>query len=1396
MDEYSALAAQEIARRQGDQNPPAAFGADTANPNGPGPLGGFIASAFSGLPELFGAPPSAAASAFRKEYPIAGFVSEMGGMMVPYVGAEMAISRSARLAGKVDELATGAVRGMGFEAAESPVLKGMAREIIVNAPIEASRVAIGTTQYDQPIGDMFADAGLGVGIAGLVGAAGGALRKAGSRRPKAAYVEGQEIFLAPNHQLDAIENGAKVVGRDAVEFANELEDIVLKENPGYGGIVGTKKPLDYYMGGPGQTADETGAVQELFRPEQQYLYDPKSPEGKVALESLGEEANIPTGFNKQYLVENATSEGSKANLKPGELGTILPLLGGSIKSIRDVARNFQYPRILSITDKAGAQKMARLVKQKGWTPIAENTWLLQERNGGFVTLHKFMDGTGRKYGKGAGGTEVGARYFIGKTTNPGVLVPKAAKLSEDVTARWAKWAAPFQEGRTSNIFSQADDALLKAVTPYDYNQIRNMDKKNAVGYLKEKFGKLQAEGEGLLDSKLGFKDSRLLQDMAEETYLMLKPTMFLEHQNSMYGRMFGFMKNGQRVADNLRRNIMHGKQVSKAGTSLASAIRGKNSMFESGFNGHRPVKEIIAPLTEPEVNLIVHLANANKLSPERAKKLVKEGVFSPYAAKAVEELRAINEDVLNDLVLPVFNQTGHASKVEWLKNHLGIPKVTRGDNFTEVRNENGDVVHMAFGRNGSQVEREAKTIVDEAAKNGRNWTYDKSKLRTLPTESEQALQELQRSIDATVGQNAEEGEIIYRGMRRLAAIKGTTGKKANVPISSGILEKRGAKGTTSADVANYKHEDLLNAMDGHLSQLLRFTAMQNWQERFGGYAAKQIGKNDPKMYDDLMRKSRQFLGIEGPTGQVLNRILAPVFGSIGGNQSATRIAAAVNKTMYAFTLGFVNPSFAILNLLTPLQTVAPWIMHMRTAPHYEAAKMMQFTPRGNALGKPAGVVGWLEPMKVLGESMRLMRTPTPELRELFDRAINDGVFHPQLFEEWVGKDAKAAQSLGDAWRQGGMAGFLMKGATWMGEESEKMSRLVAWNASYKVGKEFFGLEGDQLYRFMRRANEVTMFNYHTVDRSKLFTGPLGSMFGLFKNWQMHFMGNMMQYAGLAVNHGNFGPLLWAGGAAAAMGGLGATPLVAIADGIGNWHNDANSSFLWMEQNYGPDAADALYFGLPAFAEVSLQSSSSIPGTDVRNEVTSLFSFAMGRRVQMFAKAWGAADEFEEATGRPGIEDPRVRDMLFGAALPRAFVKAISATEGDYVRSMSTGDAQVRGLSPLVKFFHGAGFNMVDVERYQDAAQALHKSKDRMASKIAGLGRGYQLAEEQGDGEEMQRIIDEAILSSVPLDRVMTSAATRARRAEGDILSKFGTTPEFEARMALQPQEPPIDESGY
>jgi hypothetical protein len=1368
-----------------DAMTPRAFGG--TGKKEPNYLLGFGASALSSIPELFGAQPWETAEAFRTANPWSGLASEMVGFAVPYLGAEAAVMKSPALAARLGGAVEGSLGRLGMVAEESPIMARVARESIINAPIEAARLASGALFYPENFGDQFTNVATDVALTGALGGVFGALSKGGGKREAREVIEDVGLFESPTYRLNAMREGKAVEHQDPTQLAADLEREVFTGNPGYSGVRGKDKPLDYVGDIPGVSPENKAGLNSIFKLEKGQPNPVQSGVSEGMEDFIGPlEPEPASGFSKQYFWENRTENGASKFLNPGERGEILAKLPEGLRTASDVAATFESPRLVRIHDEAGARAFAGLISMPGMQKVGK-TFMIQEKDGPFVQIHKTNSGKGKKFGDGVK-VQAGDEFLVGKTIFPGRIEPQAQGLTDLVTASWAKNMKAFQPSDNKHMYNQIYDDLNAALPDKDFRAarlIRNDTKRK--NFIAEKLGAAKAGTKGLMDQKFNFGDSRSIQELSDSLSILLKPTNFLMKQNPHYDRLLILLKAGQDHAKRMTEQTMFGKEIIE-GTS-EQALRGKNVRYESGYKGHLPWKQMSEGATDADAALITHYANADIATPAAFEKAVKDGDLTPAGQALAERLRALNQDKLGDII-PVLNEAGHAD-VQWLDNHLGIPKMAQGDHFITVTDaETGDLKHTAFGRNPKEAELNADLAIQEAGAEGQNWTRSKSKLRELSSEDDATLKELQATLSRNLEKNPTDVKILTKAMNRLAIIKGTTGKGPSIPITSKALQKRKG-GASTADIKQPTLDDLANAVHGHLSTLDRFAAQQSWRSRFGD-TIPDLLKHEPKLAEDLANKERQYLGIASKATNLMDRKLSGVLGTTLGARPATKISAAVNEAMFGFTLGLVNPSHAILSLLSPLQTVAPHIMHMATLPIEDAARMMQFTPVIGFDGRPRGMSAWMEPIKVLQEAVKLTRHPPAELRAFHEQGLSDGIFRSQHIEEWSGGNSKARTTLTEAWKQGGLPRFIRKLSTVMAETSESLSRLVAFNAAWRIGKDFFGLEGDELYRFMVKSNETTMFNYGTVDRSNLFTGPVGSMFGLFKNWQMHFMGNMFQYADQAVNHGNFGPLVWAGGSAVALGGLGATPLIALADGLGNWENEANSSYMYMEKNFGSTLADPLYFGLPAFLGVSLQASSTLPGTDVRNETSSLFSFAIMQRATMLGKAVGKGWEYNEATGNNPLQDSNVRDMLVQATAPRAMIRALSVVEGDYVKSMSTGYPMMDGenVGYVGKMLHGLGMNSLDIAKAQEASTVLYRHEEEMKSAISGLGRGYYNAVSDGDTEEAQRILHRVIAMHVPLDSVMKSAMAIREREEGsDILSRYGSLGQYEARKANEMRYP-------
>lgn len=1314
----------------------------------PGPLGGFLASSLSSIPEFVGAEPTPLAAAFRTEHPWAGLASEMLPLAVPYVGAYR-LSQIPALATRLEGVAARVANPI-----TSPILHGAAREMIRYAPLEASRLAVGAVAYPDNFGELFADVAFSEAMAGGFGAVGGFFR-AGGRAGREARpdVSGVDMYAAPTVQLRSLREGGELVdpafGREAAE--QTLINDVLTEAPGTGGISRNRMPTIHNLDGA-RGRQDVDEVNSFF--------------------SLSDAAS--TGVRRQLLAEG--DEASLTTLNVGQQQEIAEALG--LQNIAQVAESTFFPRIATAVDQRGAGVLGRLFENPTLQRVDENTWLAREAGDGLHVVARRLPSVApnptaadlaasvaesvaparRRRPRAFGPAEVraGDRFLIAKTDRPGIFSPAMQSVADSNYATWARWRQAWQEPfHPSDIFSQADNELLATLTPQDYTNLRSQSRRTWVDRKSEALTKRATGEAGLTDSATG-------RAMAEQLHDLIAPTMFKQGRSGLYARFESVLRNRISVADQRVRELFRGRTVI-AGSALKHIHKAKLEPVSP----HGTMMQHWNNLTDDELELAVK-AGITQTPADDLAKLTDDGVVSASASSAIRSLQALDQEAMQ-MVLPALEASGSHTKFNMLEGYI-MPVARLGDFMQSVRDEAGRVVSIVSGKTGVHTNRQADAIVAEAQRQGRTWTTGKSELSHVTEHEPSQLDTLFADVQRRIGTDESADAIVRDAMKRLqySAHGGRRQPSIGTSGTPGMFKTRTGL-TTIVEMPNRK--ELLESIEAHYTRLFRYAATQGYAERWGNEITR-FQKYEPTLAADLMRKRDQYLGIEGQITNTLNKVLQPVLGHVLGSKPATRIAAATNELMYNFNLAWVNPTFALLNSLTPIMTVLPHIAFTLQASRSTAQRLMQFIPMYGEAGLPIGAASHLSPLKVLWQAVRDMKGGDPELRKMWQELADDGTLHQSQLDEFLGPNGRGPQSLRETFKQDGYVSFFRESSTYMARKSEEFSRLVSANAGYRLGRDAIGLEGAQLKNFTRRFVETTNYLYGVTDRPRLFTGPLGSIFGLFKNWQMHYLGMMANYAGLAWRENVWSPLLWQSGAALSLGGLGATPLRHIADGIANWYTGDDSSYRWMLENW-PNAADEIWFGLPSFLGVSLQASSAMPGTDVRNEITSLTSIVAWERAKAIGTAVGSAMSQSQATGENALENPNVRDQLLAALTPRVVSRMFASVEGDYIKSMTTGYPQVRNVSPAGRLLHGLGMNQIEIERQQIASRELWRDQERQRAMITGIGSAYAQAALRGDGQEMESLIQRSLLLGLPLSSVMRSAQNFQRREESsDNLSRF------------------------
>ncbi len=974
----------------------------------------------------------------------------------------------------------------------------------------------------------------------------------------------------------------------------------------------------------------------------------------------------------------------------------------------------------------------------------------------------------------AGPFRVGDKWAAILTDRPGAFVRDLEKLNATNKQTWATMRRMFQPmGDNTHRFNQADDIMLHTVEPLDIARMSRQSKKT---WVAETVKNWSARGMRLA----GLESNYALRNYADHLFDVFAPAMFKERRNSLYARYSGLLENRLRMVR---------QEVAKATLGPEGLKEGARGTFGRNFerkqiDGQMAFREALAQLDDDEVEVVIK-ALVSQTPAKEVKKLAKDGVISEQAFRAVQRMQEINAQFMNDIVMPALGTMKEKANFDLLEGYV-IPRILLGDWRMKVADEAGNLVYLASGKTRAGAERMAKAIVEEAESRGVKYKVDESYLKHAADDLDSSIEkvsDLMEDVGKRVDRDPEAADIVQSAMKRVRFMNISKNSKLPYqPRTPGSLanKRTGIKATETT----YTREELIKAFEANLSKMGNFAAVHSYMERWGNEIMALREQNEV-LYKDVMRRAQQAMGLEGPVTRYLNETLGKFLGPQMGSKAATKIAAATNATMYTWQLAFVNPTFALLNALSPLQTVLPQLAFVMRAPSLESNRLLHHVPLLGPDGKPIGQGAFLDPIKVMWEATRQLRHADPDLQAVHTRLRNDGTLHPMYFEENVGLTASTPQTLKESFQSGGWARFLYDGSTLMARKSEDFARIVSANAGYLVGRDHLLLEGEQLYHFTRRFVESTNYLYGQSDRARIITGPIGSMFGLFKNWQMHFMGMMATYAGLAVKHNVYAPLLWQMGTALSLGGLGATPLKNAADGLSSWFADEPDSYLWMQENWPDLAADVTYFGPMGALGISLQASSSIPGTDVRNDMQGIFNSVVWERMTQLGSAVGEAWAYADQTGQNPMMNSNIRDAFLAAAAPRAVSRAASVVEGNYVKSMGTGYPQVQDVSYTGRVMHGLGMNAIEIEKHQVAARRLWKDQEARKQATTYHGKAFAAARAAGDSDTMHEVLLSARAKELDLHSVMRSAANFQRREEGDLLARYKSESSQRYRRALQ-----------
>lgn len=1273
-------------------------------------LQGFAQSAVESIPELFGHSASADTMNWRRENPIAGVTSELLGTTVPYVGWYGASKKIPAL--------EKTIQGIG-NLERAPFLTSAAREIARFAPLEAARVGVAGATGDMPVGDVASSAAFNLVAGGVVGGAFGMFTSGGPRTKSLLDIVPAVKNLDDPYQLQMREmRGALAAGQITdPEYVKRVQ-AVLGE---YSSRIRTERPV------AGQNYLEDLAT-EKFSGATGIYPEARKKDDIRRLNRLFKPGN--DGIVRKMFATTASESGFK-NLD--ERRAAQDLFG--------LPENFeefvQYPRYITSAGKTkgGVDKGAKLVHEsitRSLDSVGHNTWIGREGREGLAVVAKKVGEPGKASTKD--------KWVIFKTDTPGLFVPEGEAWAKKVIGRSAwmnekKVVAPAGLEIPNVLENILKDTPMQNYLAEAAPKGRLTRGTDFIESMLEKkgYGNVVGEAKGAVTNARNFL----------REYLAPSSFQFMPNPRANY--LWGMSRATFDHANFRAESILHGDL----------ALKGKNvwaQIWKTPEYSNGLLSNIDEILDKPK-NLedLSRIWQEGRTLDEAAGMGVSDELYS-----WLKQLDSVDKKEVAQ-IQGIQKWAGSDDLFQPMANHYMLSRTWKGNHRVVINDEAGQAVWMASGHTRRQAIEEANDIVAQAQ--GRGMTL-KAQPATLAG----------RTDDLALAQRVKVGSAEHKtisSMRR-EAMSETYDPKT--------FKKRTDMGGYTGQSSNLTKDDVREILTANVTQRQKYLAELTVKARLADEFGK-LAVEDSSMYRQLLQRLDDLSGKPGPLAQIQNQLTDKILGGVLGPNSATKIVRTANTLMMNFQLGMGNAAFPILNALTFMQTTLPHVAFLMTAAPQRVARYYSEFPMAGSDRLIKGSASVLDMFKLMRGSFREMGNPDAQLLSHFTQAAKEGVTDPRLVEEYVGASKKAVTDLRSALSgPEGFVGWLKAVSEFMPGQSEKLARGHTFVTGHIIGRDMMGLEGDKLYRFAKQFTNNTMYLYSTADRARIMTTPLGSAFGLFKNWQAHFIASMMEYTGEAFFRGNWKPFTWMMGGASVVGGVAATPLYLIADQASRMLSD-KPLMNHIYDNFGRvdkgDSAfsDAIMYGLPAFLGLSLQGSSTLPGSDPANDAGMMFSFVHMNRAMALGRAVGTTIDNWGAQGVHPVADATARDQFIQALAPKTIARVAQMVGEEGMRSLNTGNPVLDKMSLGEKMMYASGMNPVSVDRTYAVHSEMYAKQEAMKEKVTTYGRLVANAWDNKDYRRATELIKNGMAEGVDISSITKSAKARQEKRSEDIIDR-------------------------
>lgn len=1231
---------------------------------------------------------------WQNENPGLHFSSQLAGMMVPYLGWEMAAGKVAlkgsTLAARSGDLAR--------KVTTNPLGQGFIKQTAIFAPFEAVR-AVSMASNGDGVDKIVRDVGLSLGVAGVAGSAIDGVKAFGrnSRLSSGTHWIAKELQYTPEEwKLSPAQtilrdlDGWRNANRGGVDFASDrwqdteafrhrLVNEIMQEGVGtaaaqrksafpkiaVGDVFSTQKIK-------GQAPRITFEIHDMFASNpglRTRKLDKKSEAGGMISESYGPRTG-PKGYApfKTAFKEITGHEISATNIT-----------------------NIQYPRILQA--RAKTKTPVREWFDDNFTKIGKRSWITQEDGTGM-----FIMATKEKNS---------SRYALFKTDNPNIWNVSGAQWNQQLSnlyhVKLGVGGQPLLN--TDKLFKPFVMDRSAALKHSNSAQIQ-LDLKaniNPAAVTLAQSGELPAKG---LRKAFGGEAVPWLGQLFRDTFAP------------------GKFKFADPVANVIRTSWQAGYRISTARVTSRVFGEVRDELTLTQLMGN------LAKVRKPSklISALRVIEKSEKLTKDFIDHVYLDAPLDAAMASGVDDvvyqaLKAMDDNALEEISLLQKTQAAAGMKIMTnLQQHMGLSR--RWDDWIVDIKLDGKKISAVSGKTKAEAERLADQLKKEAIDQGYSLDtgtpYDY--LSGRRTSNKDAVARLQDSDNHT------------RELLLMNSFDGTKSKELQQILArwqnKRMFQRTGVQGFN-------RSETIAEVLSDHMNGLMALSRQENTIANNMVFASDWL-ELTARNTDEAAKLGKEINLLTGgrPLMHNIEEAITKAASPVLGKDAGQKIASGLNSAMFVGTLGVANLAYATLNILSPLVQTLPHIAYLRHAPDSRVAHFYESMPALSANNRVLGDFNYLSPMKMAFAGTKRLHKPDKMMNEMLRRSTANNVIDQGMLDAAVGQDAVMGkimtpfQKSSDA---GELMDTMMKGMTYVADRSERFARIQSIAIATEVGEKLFKLsDPDKLFPFVEDFVSNTMYSYRTVDRSAAFQGPFGSVLGLFKTWLTNYVSWMGEYAG-NIGHGGGTALLTSNIYAGMVGGMGATQVGQVGDFITRIAADKTMA-EYMYSTFENEDADALLHGLPAFLGLSLQGNTALPGANAIRDIEMLSNVASWDMATAMGKVAGDGLEKWYLFGEAPWESRQWRNQLVRATQVKTLYRAQALTQENMIQSLSTGYPALQNPTVGDKVLYALGFAPIDLARGYDAYEAGMRVQDRNKTIRRKLALQYIEAQSQDGGD--------------------------------------------------------------